>query len=173
MQLLQNTINRLVPGSTPAATSSSTSDEACARDLLDTVPLIMRVIRQHMRRHRSGLTIPQFRSLCYISTSDGSSLSSVADFIGLSLPAMSRLVDGLVEKRLMKRRTSDDDRRHVRLTVTPDGQAALREARQMAQSHLTEALAQLAPKQRAAVAGVMQLLRGVFTAELCAEDSSS
>ena len=74
------------------------SDDACARELFDTLPLGMRIIRQHMRRHRSGLTVPQFRTLYYVSTSSGCSLSAAADFIGLSLPAMSRLVDWLVER---------------------------------------------------------------------------
>ncbi len=41
------------------------TDEACARELLDTLPMGVRVIRRHMRRHRSGLTVPQFRTLCF------------------------------------------------------------------------------------------------------------
>src|SRR5258708_38822922 len=95
------------------------SDDACARDLLDTVPLVMRIIREQMRRHRSGLTVVQFRALCFVSMTADSSLSAVADFIGLSLPALSRLVDGPVEKRPMKRRSSADDPPHPRPSVTP------------------------------------------------------
>src|SRR5947209_5101005 len=109
-----------------ARSRSATADD-CARDLIDTVPLVMRVIRQHLRRHRSGLSVPQFRTLWYVSSAAGPSLSAVADFIGLSLPAMSRLVDGLVEGRLMTRRPCADDRRHVRLSITPAGQTALDE----------------------------------------------
>src|SRR3982750_3668540 len=114
------------------ASKAPPAEDVCARHLLDTVPLVMRVIRQHMRRHRSGLTVPQFRTLCYVSMTEGSSLSAVAEFIGLSLPAMSRLVDGLVEHGLMHRRPCDDDRRHVRLSVTPTGETSIREARGLA-----------------------------------------
>src|SRR3982751_6748690 len=106
---------QLLSGASKPQASEQSPDEVCGvcgRELLDTVPLVMRVIRSHMRRHRSGLTVPQFRTLCFVSTTDGSSLSAVAEFIGLSLPAMSRLVDGLVEQRLMDRRPCDDDRRH-------------------------------------------------------------
>src|SRR5947209_15174584 len=99
------------------ASKASPAEDVCARHLLDTVPLVMRVIRQHLRRHRSGLSVPQFRTLWYVSSAAGPSLSAVADFIGLSLPAMSRLVDGLVEGRLMTRRPCADDRRHVRLSI--------------------------------------------------------
>src|SRR3954453_17423430 len=106
------------------ASKTSPAEDVCARHLLDTVPLVMRVIRQHMRRQRSGLTVPQFRTLCFDDSTEGRSLSDAADFIGLSLPAMSRLVDGLVDNGLMERRPCEDDRRHVRLSVTRPGGSA-------------------------------------------------
>ncbi len=146
------------------------SSDACALEVLDTVPLVMRIIRKHMRRHRSGLTVPQFRSLCFTSTTTGCSLSAVADFIGLSLPAMSRLVDGLVEQQLMERRPCDDDRRHVRLSVTPAGEVALREARQLAQAELANILGRLTARQRATVISTMEMFRDVFAPELADED---
>ena len=101
------------------ASKASPAEDVCARHLLDTVPLVMRVIRQHMRRHRSGLTVPQFRTLCFVSSTEGSSLSAAADFIGLSLPAMSRLVAGMVEHGLMERRPCEDDRRHFQAERGP------------------------------------------------------
>lgn len=152
------------------ASNPLTFEDDCAGDLLDTVPLVMRVIRAQMCRHRSGLTVPQFRSLCFINSGQGHSLSEVADFIGLSLPAMSRLVDGLVEKKLLSRRPCAEDRRHVRLAVTTAGKAALREARLLAQAHLAEALKQITPKQRLAVVQSMKTLRGVFTPDSPAEN---
>ena len=67
------------------ASKAPPAEDVCARHLLDTVPLVMRVIRQHMRRHRSGLTVPQFRTLYFISVTEGGSLSAVAAMtIGVS-----------------------------------------------------------------------------------------
>ena len=148
------------------ASKRTAAEDVCAEHLLDTVPLVMRVIRQHMRRHRSGLTVPQFRTLCFVSSTEGSSLSAAADFIGLSLPAMSRLVEGMVEHGLMERRPCEDDRRHVRLSVTPDGESALTDARQLAQAGLSEAVTRMTPGQREAIVKTMQVLRDVFTSEL-------
>src|SRR4051812_44228999 len=155
------------------ATKPQASEETCGRELLDTVPLVMRVIRSHMRRHRSGLTVPQFRTLCFVNTTDGSSLSAVAEFIGLSLPAMSRLVEGLVEHGLMDRRPCDDDRRHVRLSVTQTGEAALREARELAQAALAQAVGHLTPEQQTALVDTMRVLRDVFAPEAAAADEPS
>ena len=148
------------------ATNGSAGAVLPAQELLDTVPMLMRIIRAHMRRHRSGLTVPQFRTLCYVSGAEGSSLSDVADFIGLSLPAMSRLVDGLVEEGLMKRRPCDDDRRHVRLSVTPAGENALGGARKLALEQLAKVVAQLNREQQRSVVENMRMLREIFTPEL-------
>jgi DNA-binding MarR family transcriptional regulator len=145
--------------------SISAGDHACANDLLDTVPLVMRVIRKHLRRHRSGLSVAQFRTLWHISTTTGHSLSAVAGFIGLSLPAMSRLVEGLVEKKLVLRKTCDKDRRHVRLSLTPSGETALREARELAEAHVAQSLTQLTSEQKTTLCGAMEILRTVFSSE--------
>lgn len=156
-----------------AAPPPPSLDDACASELLDTVPLIMRIIRQHMRRHRAGLTVPQFRTLCYATTYVGCSLSAVADFIGLSLPAMSRLVDGLVDKRLMKRRTSEDDRRHVQLSVTAAGKATIEQARQLAQDRLAKVVSRLSAEQQQTLASTMQVLQEVFTPEVADGDDNA
>lgn len=152
--------------------AASASEAACARELLDAVPLVMRVIRHHLRRHRSGLTVAQFRTLCYVDTAKGTSLSAAADFIGLSVPAMSRLVEGLVEMGMLRREASADDRRHVSLSVTPRGQQSLQEARGLAQAELADAVSDLKPRQRADVVEAMRLLRSVFEPETDKENGN-
>lgn len=142
---------------------------ACAQEVFDTVPMVMRIIRKYMRRHRSGLTVAQLRTVYCVSISPNCSLSDVADFIGLSLPAMSRMVDGLVEKGYLDRRTCPDDRRHVRLSLTPQGATALGESRQMAREQLAEVLSQLSPGQQRDVIDAMRVVREAFTPEVSVE----
>jgi MarR family transcriptional regulator for hemolysin len=141
--------------------------------MLDTVPMLMRIIRAYMRGHRAGLTVAQFRTLCYVSAAAGSSLSEVADSIGLSLPAMSRLVEGLVEKGFMTRRTCDTDRRLIRLSVTARGQATLGEARTSAQQHLAAVLSRLDRQEQRSLLGDMRMLREIFNPELSDPDAAS
>lgn len=149
-----------------SASNASTEAYECAHEVLEAVPVVMRLIRNYMRQHRSGLTVPQFRTLCYLSSAPKSSLSDSADFIGLSLPAMSRMVDGLVEKGLIDRRTCQNDRRHVRLSVTPLGETTVAESRQLAQQQLASVLGQLTEEEQREVAATMRLVRDVFTPEL-------
>ncbi|HEY2589431.1 MAG TPA: MarR family transcriptional regulator [Tepidisphaeraceae bacterium] len=131
----------------------------------------MRIIRKYMRQHRSGLTVAQFRTIYCVSQSPNSSLSDVADSIGLSLPAMSRMVDGLVDKGYLDRRTCINDRRHVRLSVTPRGETALRESRELAQAQLAEVVSQLSGQQQREMIQVMRVVRDVFTAEVVSESA--
>lgn len=141
----------------------ASSAKVCAGEVLDTVPLIMQFIRVEMRRSRGpGISIPQFRVLAFLNRTEGASLSSVADRVGLSLPAMSRLIDGLVERDLVEREESAEDRRRITLRLTPMGKELVRVSRAGAQTRLAEALGSLPPTQRAEIAEAMQRLRPVF-----------
>ncbi len=125
--------------------------------------MVMRTIRTQVRSQRkSDLSVPQFRTLGFLNRNPGSTLSDVAEHVGLTLPAMSRLVDGLVSRDLMTRNISVDDRRRVELTLTKSGTAILEEARRMAQTKLAEILEPLTAEEGAAVMAAMRHLRVAF-----------
>ena len=140
------------------------SSDECACEVLDVVPLIMRTIRAEMRRHRApGVSVPHFRVLAFLNRNEGASLSEVAEYIGLTLPSISTLVDGLVIRELVTRQTSLTDRRRVTLALTARGKSALEAARRDAQARLAERLATLTAAERTTVMRTMQALREVFT----------
>src|SRR5215813_10563724 len=70
----------------------------CAREVFEAVPPVIWFIRGHMAKHRAGLSLPQCRVLCLLDHQPDASLSTIADFIGASLPTASRMVSGLVEE---------------------------------------------------------------------------
>jgi DNA-binding MarR family transcriptional regulator len=138
--------------------------EQCAREVLEVVPLVMRVIRSQFRKYGAPeLSVPQFRTLHFLSQHRGASLSEVAEYIGLMLPSMSALIDGLVARNFAIRRTSPDDRRRMTLTLTERGQATLRSARKATQTYLAEELSRLTQADRATIIKAMQALRPIFT----------
>ncbi len=147
--------------------SNPASAADCAREVLEVVPAVLRPIRQLMRRHRAaGLSIPQFRSLCFVERYDGASLSMVADHLDLSLPTVSRMISGLVQRGYMQRKSSEDDRRHVSLSLRPRGQAVMREARSATQKFLSQKFEALPQERREALVVAMQALRDVFEQEM-------
>ena len=140
-----------------------TSADDCARNVLEVVPLVVRTLRATMRRHRGPrLSVPQFRSLGYLSREAGASLSAVAEHVGLTLPSMSKMIDGLVARRLVDRGISTRDRRQVTLALSPLGRATLRTARARTQARVAELLDALSDSERVTVIRAMQALRPVF-----------
>jgi MarR family transcriptional regulator for hemolysin len=141
----------------------STSPDAIAREILDIVPIVMRVIRTEMRsQHSADLTVPQFRALLFISRNPGSSLLAVADHLGLTSPTVCKMVDGLVLNRLVRRESSPKDRRKVTLTLPAQGQAILEKARNGTQTRLAEVLSRLTPEEGETVLQAMKLLQPLF-----------
>jgi DNA-binding MarR family transcriptional regulator len=148
----------------------SISLDECARQVLETVPLVMRTVRAEMRRHRAAdLSVPQFRTLTFLSRQTGASLSQVAEHIGLTLPSMSSLVEGLVERKLILRNPHSVDRRRVTLTLTARGQSVLEAAHGATQAALAEKLAALSAQDRTIVVQAMQALRPLFEPDLHGE----
>jgi DNA-binding MarR family transcriptional regulator len=136
----------------------------CARDVLDVIPLVMRVIRTQLRKHGTQLlSVPQFRTLLFISRNKGASLSEVADHIGLTLPSMSALVDGLVNRNFVVRRTRQEDRRRMDLTLTERGETTLQSARKGTQEYLKEHFSPLSDAERGTLVRGMEILRQVFS----------
>jgi DNA-binding MarR family transcriptional regulator len=151
MQIIANAINM-------------TADlEESARKLFEVVPIIMQDIRSEMRSRRSlGLTVPQVSALAFVSRNEGSSLWEVANYIGLSSPSTSRLVDGLIARGLMARKEHPADRRCVRLTVTGHGLAILEASTQEILPYLADKLSGVDADNREAIDKAVEALRTIF-----------
>jgi len=137
--------------------------ETCARELLETVPVIMRFIRDQVRRRRAaGLSLPQFRTLIFVNRTKDASLSAVAEHLGLSLPAMSRLINGLVTGGLMARQVVSTNRRQIALTLTGRGRIILEKVRKEIRLRLADALKTLPGTEQKSIQRTMRVLHKVF-----------
>jgi len=138
------------------------SDEA-ARELLEVVPVIVKDIRSQMRSRRSpDLTVPQFRTLAFVDRNKDTSLSAVANHMGLTLPSTSKLVDGLITRGMLTREDNPADRRRVKLGVTNHGLIILETSRQGTLTYLAEKIANINPEDREVIVKAMNALRPVF-----------
>ena len=136
--------------------------EALARELLDTVPAVMRFIRAEMRRHRGPrISVPQFRTLELLGRMPGCSLSDVAEHLGVSRPTASVLVDRLVRRGLVERAQHPQERRRVVLSLTRSGQALLDRARAHTRARIARRLAGRSAAEHACLAQGLGLLRQV------------
>ncbi len=137
--------------------------DECAHQLLDTAPQVMRFIRGEMRSHRGhDLSVPQFRALAFINRHPEVSLSHLAEHLGLTLPSTSKLVDGLVNQKVITRRESKEDRRRLTLALTKNGEDILHSARTATQNHLKDMLCNLSVDELSTIIRAMNLLQPLF-----------
>jgi DNA-binding MarR family transcriptional regulator len=131
--------------------------------LLETVPLLMRVIRTHVRSQTGpDLSVAQFRALAFLGRNDGAMLSDLAGFLALTHPAASKLVDYLVASGLVSRETQSQDRRRVSLELTAAGRRKYGTVLRSARKFLAGEMQHLSESVRAEVVLAMETLRGIF-----------
>ena len=136
-----------------------------AKTVLRVVPLVMRTVRAELRACRgTTLSVPQFRALIFVDLHPGSSLSAVAAHMGVTLASASRLIDGLVARKLLIRQEHPADRRRLTLQLTERGRTLLRTAHAFTESSLASRLSALGGADLAAVVGAMEMMHPVFAA---------
>jgi DNA-binding MarR family transcriptional regulator len=99
---------------------------------------------------RLGFT--QLAALYVLADGRTTTVSDLADAIGRSPSATSRLVDGLVRRRLVERRLETEDRRQRTLWLTLRGQALLRVVDRARAAQFLSAVRPLPTGERALVA---------------------
>ncbi|MDQ6776242.1 MAG: MarR family transcriptional regulator, partial [Actinomycetota bacterium] len=95
--------------------------------LLTVAPLVSRWIERLLARHAPALTPSQYLALRAIAR-EGVGGAELARRTGVSGPAVSQLIAGLVEAGLLSQRAREDDRRRQRLELTDAGESAFASA---------------------------------------------
>jgi len=93
----------------------------------ETFPPLWRMIQTHIREvavEQFSITVEQFHILRHIRRGRDS-VSALARVKDISRPAISQSVDLLVTKGLIIRTIDPQDRRHVKLDLTADGNALM------------------------------------------------
>ncbi len=89
--------------------------------------------RQHMRNSTEMLTAQnlhhrEFRILIWLGRDPGVGVGALAECVGLERPTVSKMVDRLVEQRLLERRRHPHDGRRTALYLTDEGRRKLDQA---------------------------------------------
>lgn len=93
----------------------------------ETYPPLWRMIQTHIREvavDQFNISVEQFHILRHIRRGRNS-VSALAETRDISRPAISQSVDLLVTRGLIVRTIDMQDRRHIKLDLTPDGNALM------------------------------------------------
>jgi DNA-binding MarR family transcriptional regulator len=96
-----------------------------------------------------GLSITQVKALHFLVDASEVNVKDVAGGLGMSLPAMSRSLDGLVQRGYIERVESTEDRRSRLVRLLPAGRALLDELGRSRVSALEDFVATLSDEERA------------------------
>ncbi len=123
-----------------------------ANELIPLLIGIMRLINtrlSHPQKDAKEIFSPvQWHTLYFIKRKKNPLMKEVADFLGITPPSATSLIDGLVESNLLKRNFDKNDRRVVRLAVTTRGKQTLRQGLDTMTGQMKKILACLTQKEQ-------------------------
>lgn len=140
-----------------ARTRKISSDPAAVADRLHSaaIHLLRRVRREDVA---SGLGPAQLSALSVLVFGGPMGLNELAGAEQVRPPTMSRVVAALERQKLVERERDASDARRIRLRPTAKGHSLLQKARRRRIADLAGCLAQLAGKERSALASAAEIL---------------
>ena len=100
----------------------------------------------------TGLSLTQCKAMLALAgpgeSSEPRQITEIAERLGVSMPTISRAVDGLVRKRLLTRVEDEQDRRVRRIAITPKGERLVSRIVSMRLASLEQFAATLSAQQR-------------------------
>lgn len=127
----------------------------------ETVPPLWNDVRSHIRATATGnfdITVEQFHVLRHVRRGIAS-ISELADAKNISRPAISQAVDILVNKGLLTRAQSTQDRRYVDLTLTAAGNHLLDTVFQETREWMKERMRALTASELETIAQAMEVMK--------------
>lgn len=122
----------------------------------------MRLVSNHVSHSFSqklearGVTVAEWVILRDLLRSGETAPSSVAQSLGLTRGAVSKLVERLVAKGLIDRTSEEDDRRYQRIALTRAGRALVPHLAHLADENDAEFFGHLTKRQSAELKGLLQ-----------------
>jgi DNA-binding MarR family transcriptional regulator len=130
----------------------------------ETVPPAWHATRATIRRvaaERFHLTVEQFQVLRRIRRGIAS-VSALAESSGTSRSAVSKAVDGLVNKGLVSRSQNPNDRRNIPLALTEEGQHAMTAIYRETEQWLAARFSRLAAQELSTLVESLDILHDAF-----------
>lgn len=142
-------------GQSDRGRAARSSDELSAA--LDAIRRIVQALRVSTRvaERRLGISGAQLFVLHALSESPAESLNDLAARTFTHQSSVSAVVERLVRRRLVSRKRSSADARRIVISLTPSGKTLLRSSPDIAQLRLISALREMAPRDRRALARIL------------------
>jgi DNA-binding MarR family transcriptional regulator len=109
-----------------------------------------------------GLSAPQMNMIMMIRVRQTVSVTELATLLGVSPPSVSTMVDRLVERGLLTRTPSDQDRRKVVIRVSPEALKDITQVEEMILSSFVDLVEAVGPETTKKWCEVLQQIKQVL-----------
>jgi len=141
---------------------SKTSIQAIARQVLETLPLTMRVVTAEFRRGQHPI-LPTQLGVLFILAEQPHNLSALAEQQAVSLPTMSNTITSLARQGLVQRSRDESDRRMVIIEITAAGQELLSNILHQMIAQVSHFLDELSPEDLSTLQAGLTIMHTLFT----------
>ena len=111
---------------------------------------------------RGKITIPQYNILLSLKEAGSVTMSNLANKLGVTMAAITPLVDKLIKRDLARRERSRTDRRVVRATLTRKGNSIVSEIQKEVYDVIICLLKKLDPKERKKLIEIYQKIHKIL-----------
>lgn len=112
----------------------------------------------HARARKAGLRVPEWRVLACLTDEDGAMVTRLAKFALLEQSRLTRIIDQMAEKGLVRRAPDPEDARRVRVYLTPEGRTLALRLVADARGHEADILALLSSDDAATIKPMLKAL---------------
>ena len=118
--------------------------------MIELLPQLIRGLAQYEHNYlsRGEITLPQLWVLEYLSRHGSSPMNGLAQFLKISKPAATGLVDRLIAQGLVRREEDKHDRRVVRVRITAKGRRIISNIWKQKRNTLVKVFGQISPSDR-------------------------
>jgi DNA-binding MarR family transcriptional regulator len=146
-----------------SAATTQTAAEVVTRELTAlTKHLLLTTSRDLFHElERAGISLTQIKSLTFLAEADEPlSVKALSDVIGLSVPGVSRAIDGLVQRGEITRMEDPRDRRSKLLSITPRGRRTYERLLAIRVAGIRRFVDELDPEEQEALARGLSAVAG-------------
>jgi DNA-binding MarR family transcriptional regulator len=126
--------------------------QATMEELVSHIFIMGRLMRDKMHKHGIGAgqcTLMEFETLKYVKDAGKPHMRDVAKTFHVTPPAATLMIDGLVKANLLARVLDPNDRRSVRVAITPKGKQLLERGLTKKVKEMKKTFGVLTPSERA------------------------
>lgn len=138
-----------------------------ADKLNNIMPVMMREFasRQASELYKGKITMPQFFILDYLNTHGESKMKDLAGFVKVTSAAMTGIIERLVKYNYVARVFEPQDRRIIKIKLTPKGQALIVKINQQRRDLVVNIFSRISESQREEYLKILTRIHDILAQE--------